>query len=169
MNPYRERIVDQVLRRRLAGVGAVLVEGPKWCGKTTTAAQQAKTIIYMDDPEEMAQNLTMADLTPKALLKGETPILIDEWQIAPKLWGAVRFEVDHRDNPGQFILAGSAVPADTSQINHSGTGRFSWLTMRPMSLYESGDSSGDVSFKDLFDSHDEVSGQSLLTLDDIAF
>ena len=86
MKKYRKRIADDILKRKLEGKGAILIEEPKWCGKTTTAAQQAKTIIYMDDPEEMAQNLTMADLTPKALLKGGTPILIDKWQIAPKLW-----------------------------------------------------------------------------------
>ena len=127
MKEYRKRIADQLLARKLASKGAVLIEGPKWCGKTTTAEQSAKSILYMSDPENEKQNLLMADISPKTLLEGAVPKLIDEWQIAPKLWDAVRFEVDHRDGPGQFILTGSAVPASTENIHHTGTGRFSWL------------------------------------------
>lgn len=168
MDGYKRRIVDQMLERRLAGVGAVLIEGPKWCGKTTTAAQHANTVLYFDDPAEIKQNIRMADINPKALLKGEPPLLIDEWQIAPKLWDAIRFEVDHRPGPGHFILTGSAVPASTEETHHSGTGRFAWLTMRPMSLFESGESTGDVSLGALF-AGTEVSGMSNLSLEDIAY
>lgn len=169
MKKYKQRIADKLLKRRLHGIGAVLIEGPKWCGKTTTAAQQASTIIYMDDPSQIAQNLRMADINPQKLLSGKTPMLIDEWQLAPKLWDAIRFEVDHRNGAGHFILTGSAVPADTKDIHHSGTGRFSWLTMRPMSLFESGESTGEVSLMDLFNSPGMISGESKLSLEDIAF
>ena len=169
MRQYRKRIADEILRRKLEGKGAILIEGPKWCGKTTTAEQIAASVLYMDDPETKAQNLSMAELNPKRLLHGQTPRLIDEWQLAPKLWDAVRFEVDHRGEMGQFILTGSAVPADTKEITHSGTGRFTWLTMRPMSLYESGDSSGDVSLRALFASPDAADGESRLTIERLAF
>lgn len=169
MKNYRKRIADDILMRKLEGKGAVLIEGPKWCGKTTTAEQLAASILYMDDPEKKAQNITMSELNPKRLLKGATPRLIDEWQLAPKLWDAIRFEVDHRGELGQFLLTGSAVPADTKEITHSGTGRFTWLTMRPMSLYESGDSTGEVSIKDLFEGNTEVDGSSDLSIDRLAF
>lgn len=169
MENYRKRIADDILKRKLEGKGAVLIEGPKWCGKTTTAEQIAASILYMDDPEKKEQNITMSELNPKRLLKGAAPRLIDEWQLAPKLWDAIRFEVDHRRELGQFVLTGSAVPADTKEITHSGTGRFTWLTMRPMSLYESGDSTGDVSLKSLFDGETEVDGGSNLSIDRLAF
>ena len=169
MKEYRKRIVDEILARKLEGKGAVLIEGPKWCGKTTTAEQVASSVLYMDDPEKKEQNIAMSELNPKRLLKGETPRLIDEWQIAPKLWDAVRFEVDHRDDLGQFVLTGSAVPADTKEITHSGTGRFTWLTMRTMSLYESGDSTGEVSLKDIFEQKTQIDGESELTIDRLAF
>ena len=169
MKNYRKRIADDILRRKLEGKGAVLIEGPKWCGKTTTAEQLAASILYMDDPEKKEQNIAMSELNPKRLLKGATPRLIDEWQLAPKLWDAVRFEVDHRGELGQFVLTGSAVPADTKEITHSGTGRFTWLTMRPMSLYESGDSTGEVSIKDLFEGNMDIDGDSGLSIDRLAF
>lgn len=170
MKVYRKRIADDILLRKLEGKGAVLIEGAKWCGKTTTAEQVAASVLYMDDPETKEQNLGLSELNPRRLLKGETPRLIDEWQIAPKLWDSIRFEVDHREEQGQFILTGSAVPADTSEITHSGTGRFTWLTMRPMSLYESGDSSGEISLKDLFESDDYIpDGCSTLDIDRLAF
>ena len=168
MKEYRKRMADDILARKLEGKGAVLIEGPKWCGKTTTAEQIAASILYMDDPEKKEQNISMSELNPKRLLKGETPRLIDEWQLAPKLWDAIRFEVDHRRELGQFLLTGSAVPVDTKEITHSGTGRFTWLTMRPMSLYESGDSTGDVSLKDLFENN-TVDGESDMTIDRLAF
>lgn len=169
MKQYRKRIADEILRRKLEGKGAVLIEGPKWCGKTTTAEQIASSVLYMDDPEKREQNIQMAELNPKRLLRGETPRLIDEWQLAPKLWDAVRFEVDHRRELGQFVLTGSAVPPDTKDITHSGTGRFTWLTMRPMSLYESGDSTGEVSLGDLFTEPQEIDGESHIDLDRLAF
>ncbi|MDD6045010.1 MAG: DUF4143 domain-containing protein [Clostridia bacterium] len=169
MKTYRKRIADDILKRKLEGKGAVLIEGPKWCGKTTTAEQVAASVLYMDDPEKKAQNIAMAELSPKRLLAGETPRLIDEWQLAPKLWDAIRFEVDHRGEMGQFVLTGSAVPADTKEIAHTGTGRFTWLTMRPMSLYESGDSTGQVSLRELFQGADDVVGESDIDLDRLAF
>ena len=169
MKKYRKRIADEILARKLEGKGAVLIEGPKWCGNTTTAEQIAASILYMDEPEKKEQNITMSELNPKRLLKGAAPRLIDEWQIAPKLWDAIRFEVDHRGELGQFVLTGSAVPADTKEITHSGTGRFTRLTMRPMSLYESGDSTGEVSLKDLFDGAAEIDGASELDIDRLAF
>ena len=168
MKKYRARIADDILKRKLEGKGAVLIEGPKWCGKTTTAEQLAASVLYMDDPERKQQNITMSEINPKRLLQGETPRLIDEWQLAPKLWDAIRFEVDHRGELGQFVLTGSAVPPDTKEITHSGTGRFTWLTMRPMSIYESGESSGDVSLKDLFDGV-SVDGCSNLSFERLAF
>ena len=170
MKQYRPRIADKMLSRRLMGVGAVLIQGPKWCGKTTTAEQQAKSVVYMDDPEYMDQNIELASLSPKKLLAGATPRLIDEWQLAPQLWDAARFEVDHRDAEGQFIFTGSAVPADTDKIHHTGTGRFAWLTMRTMSLYESGESTGEVSLNDLFIKPDvDVFGTNNLNIDSIAW
>ena len=169
MDNYRKRIADHILARKLEGKGAVLIEGPKWCGKTTTAEQVAASILYMDDPEKKEQNIAMSELNPKRLLKGAVPRLIDEWQIAPKLWDAIRFEVDHRRELGQFVLTGSAVPPDTKEITHSGTGRFTWLTMRPMSIFESGDSSGEVSLKSLFDQPDEIDGESKLDIERLAF
>lgn len=169
MKIYRKRVADEILKRKLEGKGAVLIEGPKWCGKTTTAEQIAASILYMDDPEKKAQYIAMSELNPKRLLKGAVPRLIDEWQLAPKLWDAIRFEVDHRSELGQFILTGSAVPADTAEITHSGTGRFTWLMMRPMSLYESGDSTGEVSLKELFDGSIEIDGSAELSIDRLAF
>jgi len=170
MKEYRPRIADRMLSRRLKGVGAVLIQGPKWCGKTTTAEQQARSVVYMDDPEYMDQNIELANLSPRKILEGATPRLIDEWQLAPQLWDAARFEVDHRDDVGQFIFTGSAVPADTDKIHHSGTGRFAWLTMRTMSLFESGESSGEVCLKDLFSKSDsEIFGTNPLNIDSIAW
>ena len=165
---YKPRIADAILEQKLEGKGAVLIEGPKWCGKTTTAEQIAKSVLYMDDPETKDQNVAMASVSPKRLLKGGTPRLIDEWQIAPKLWDAIRFEVDHRNELGQFVLTGSAVPPDTTEITHSGTGRFTWLTMRPMTLFESGDSTGEVSLGALF-SDPSVDGESKTELSRLAF
>lgn len=169
MTDYKPRVADDILSRKLEGKGAVLIEGPKWCGKTTTAEQVAASVLYMDDPEKKQQNIAMAELNPSRLLAGNVPRLIDEWQLAPKLWDAIRFQVDHRGLTGQFILTGSSVPADTSEITHSGTGRFTWLTMRPMSLYESGDSSGDVSLRSLFNSQTDIDGESHLDIERLAF
>ena len=169
MREYKARITDKILQRKLAGKGAVLIEGPKWCGKTTTAEQTAKSILYMADPENERQNLMLVDINPKLLLQGEAPRLIDEWQIAPKLWDAVRYEVDHRDEEGQFILTGSAVPPNNDEIKHTGTGRFSWLLMRPMSLFESGESNGTVSLAALFAGDQDIIGVNDLDIKKLAF
>ena len=159
-----------MLAERLRRKGAVLVEGPKWCGKTTTAAQQAKSILYMADPMSRQQNLQAAKVNVQHLLKGETPRLIDEWQIAPSLWDSVRFEVDQRSGYGHFILTGSSVPPSMDDIFHSGTGRFSKLKMRTMSLYESQDSSGEVSFRDLFENpQSSLNGSSNIDINRLAF
>ena len=166
---YYKRICDRLLVEKLEAKGAVLIKGAKWCGKTTTAAQIAKSIVYMEDPARKKQYLEMAEVNAAELLKGEAPRLLDEWQLAPKLWDAVRFEVDQRDNFGQFILTGSAVPPDTSEISHTGTGRIAQLLMRPMSLFESGDSDGSVSLRALFSKEREITGMCEQTLDEIAF
>ena len=169
MKQYKPRIADDLLQRKLEGKGAVLIEGPKWCGKTTTAEQLAASVLYMDDPQKMKQNLEMSEIDPQRLLKGAVPRLIDEWQLAPKLWDAIRFEVDHRGEMGQFILTGSAVPPDSKEITHSGTGRFTWLLMRPMSLYESEDSNGEVSLEALFSAPERIEGDNPLSLEKLAF
>ncbi|HHU25100.1 MAG TPA: ATP-binding protein [Bacteroidales bacterium] len=148
--PYIPRIADKLLHQQLEASGGVLIQGPKWCGKTTTAQQQAKSALYMDDPKTRGANLLLAETDPEILFKGETPRLIDEWKLAPKLWDAARFEISRRRVPGQFIFTGSSVPPDMSEITHSGTGRFAWVTMRTMSLWESGDSNGNISLNDLF-------------------
>ena len=159
---YRPRLADNILAHKLKGKGAVLIQGPKWCGKTTTAEQMAKSILYMSKPEDVKANLVAADIQPSTLLEGKTPRLIDEWQIAPKLWDAVRFEVDHRNKQGQFILTGSAVPPDNDEIYHTGTGRFAWIKMRPMTLFESGESTGEISLKELFNQPKEILAQNKL-------
>ena len=166
---YKKRIADIILAKKLEGMGAVLIEGPKWCGKTTTAEQQAKSIVYMDDTSEGTDLVQLANINPQGILSGDTPRLIDEWQIAPRLWDAIRFQVDHRNADGQFILTGSAVPIDDDKMKHSGTGRISWLTMRPMSLWESGDSNGEVSLRDLFGNPKNIFAQNTLTLEDIVY
>ena len=147
-----------------------MVQGPKWCGKTTTAEQQAASVIYLDDPSKQKMYHQTAELNIGALMQGDTPRLMDEWQLFPQLWDAVRFEVDHRKAEGQFILTGSAVPPLTSAINHSGTGRFARLTMRTMTLQESGDSTGTVSLRWLFEKHGEQPmGKAKIDLDRLAF
>ena len=166
---YKKRIADALLADKLDAMGAVLIEGPKACGKTTTAEQQANSILYMDDPDNMRQNLQLAETNIKRLLQGDTPRLIDEWQIAPQIWDAVRFETDHRKEDGLFMLTGSAVPADASKINHSGAGRFAFLTMRPMTLWESEESSGDVSLIELFSHPYKIDGENSLKMEDVAF
>ena len=163
MKEYLPRIADKLLEERLDAKGAVLIEGPKWCGKTTTAKQQAKSFISMDRPDMTKQYQQMAEISPNTLLEGETPRLIDEWQIAPNLWNTVRYEVDNRDEFGQFILTGSAVPHEFDDSMHTGTGRISRLLMRPMSLFESRDSSGEVSLKNLFE------GENITAVDETCF
>ncbi len=155
-NQYKNRIADRQLQDLLEAVGAVLIEGPKGCGKTTTAEHHAKSILYMDNPEKTRQYHQMVQTNIRYLLQGDNPRLIDEWQTAPELWDAIRFEVDHRNCEGLFMLTGSAVPADITKIRHSGAGRFGWLTMRPMSLWESGESTGDVSLEKMFSQNYQI-------------
>ena len=166
---YKKRIADSILSRMLEEKGVVLIEGPKGCGKTTTAEKHASSVLYADDPRRKAQNLAMADLNPEIILRGAKPRLIDEWQIMPKIWDSIRFEIDHSGELGQFILTGSAVPFETKDITHSGVGRFAFLTMRTMSLFESGESTGDVSLKELFDSKENIYGFSNVSLERLAF
>ena len=169
MKEYRARIVDDMLKDKLESKGAVVIEGPKWCGKTTTAMQVAGSILRMDEPSKRETNIQMSEIDPGRLLKGKAPRLIDEWQIAPKLWDAARYEVDTRGEEGQFILTGSAVPIESREITHSGTGRFTWLMMRPMSLFESGDSTGEVSLNQLFENPSVIDGMNNLSIEKLAF
>lgn len=169
MKAYKKRIADEVIKKKLKGKGAVLVEGAKWCGKTTTSEELSGSVLYMSKPDNMKQNLTLAEINPSLLLEGKTPRLIDEWQIAPKLWDAVRYEVDHRNEEGQFILTGSAVPASLDEVQHTGTGRFAWVRMRPMSLFESGESNGSVRLSELFQSSEQIAAINPMDLKQIAF
>ncbi|MCL2766825.1 MAG: DUF4143 domain-containing protein [Peptococcaceae bacterium] len=164
---YLSRIADKVLDLALEASGAVLIEGPKWCGKTRTAEEKANSVLYMQDPDYTSSYLKAADTKPSLLLKGDTPRLIDEWQMAPVLWDAVRFAVDQRFESGQFILTGSAVPKDNA-VQHTGTGRISRLLMRPMSLFESLESNGSVSLKALFDGTTDGDCFSTLTIEGLA-
>lgn len=145
---YKPRIIDANIREYLGAFGAVCIEGPKWCGKTWSSTYHSRSAIYLSDPGNNFQNRKLAELAPKAVLEGETPRLIDEWQEYPPLWDAVRHQVDVSGEPGQFILTGSATPIHKG-IMHSGAGRIARLRMRPMSLYESGDSSGQISLQEL--------------------
>jgi len=165
---YLHRICDEELQQSMQSSGAVLIEGAKWCGKTSTASNVAKSTLYMQDPDQAANYKAMADTKPSLLLKGNAPRLIDEWQMAPVLWDAVRFEVDKRHETGQFILTGSAVPSDNVTA-HTGTGRISRLLMRPMSLFESMESNGTVSLGKLFNGPSEIESISALTIEQIAF
>ena len=169
MRTYKFRIADDLLEARLRRKGAVLIEGPKWCGKTTTAEQHAASILYMADPQKRKQNLQAAKMNVGNILNGAVPRLIDEWQIAPTLWDSVRFEVDQRNEVGQFILTGSSVPPKSDEIYHSGTGRFAKLLMRPMSLFESGESSGSVKLQDLFQHSDSIEGESKIDIAELAY
>ena len=167
---YIKRYVDEELTDILECMGAVLLVGPKWCGKTTTATQFAKTIIELQHPTLGKSYIELADVDPLLLLDGEKPLLIDEWQMAPELWDAVRYSVDKTDGYGLYILTGSTI-VDNSKINHKGVGRIHRLMMRPMSLYESGDSNGKISLVDLFNDKDvKINGiTSDLSLHDLTF
>lgn len=172
MKTYKNRIFDAILRDALEAKGAVLIEGAKWCGKTTTAEQIAQSVIYVNDPKQLKQNLVTAQTNPQRLLAGANPRLIDEWQIVPEIWDAIRFDVDHSDGDGKYILTGSAVPIDDEakrKIRHSGTGRFAWIRMRPMSLFESLESSGSVSFADLFAGKGNLGDAKQHTLEEMAY
>lgn len=180
MNGYKNRVADRLLAEKLEAFGAVLIEGPKYCGKTTLATQQARSILSMADTDTLGQNLALARTNISRLLAGETPRLIDEWQIAPQFWDAVRNEIDKRNEDGQFMLTGSAVPPkpkkdesgniiEEENIHHTGTGRISRLRLRTMSLWESEDSTGDVSLEELFINPDTVDGVSNIDLDRLAY
>ena len=177
---YKKRIADQILADKLESSGAVHIEGPKYCGKTTLAKQQAGSVLSMADPDTLAQNLALARTNISRLLVGKTPRLIDEWQIAPQFWDAIRNEVDNRDDDGQFMLTGSAVPPkpkkdengnliEEEQIHHTGTGRISRLKLRTMTLWESEDSTGMVSLGELFKNSDYVDGESHIDLERLAY
>lgn len=165
---YYPRILDKLLNLQLQASGAVLIEGAKWTGKTYTGRAMANSVLYMQNTDEALSNMKLAETKPSLLLRGETPRLLDEWQEAPVLWDAVRFAVDQRGEPGQFILTGSAVPKD-GETMHTGTGRIVRVLMRPMSLYESKESSGEVSLKALFDGVDDVEGFNQITIERMAF
>lgn len=177
---YKKRIADQILADKLEASGAVLIEGPKYCGKTTLAKQQAGSVLSMADPDTLSQNLALAKTNITRLLAGDTPRLIDEWQIAPQFWDAVRNEVDKREDDGQFILTGSAVPPkpkkddegnviEEEKIHHTGTGRISRLKLRTMTLWESQDSTGMVSLGELFNNSESVDGESHINLERLAY
>lgn len=168
MKKYIPRIADTLIERTLTSSGAVLIEGPKWCGKTSTARQLSKSYLYMQDPDQRSNYLRIADNKPSLLLRGETPRLIDEWQIAPVLWDSVRHEVDMRGEMGQFILTGSAVPVMDENVSHTGTGRISRVRMRTMSLFESGESNGEISLKELFNAAHDIEGFANLSIEELA-
>ncbi|WP_321301905.1 DUF4143 domain-containing protein [uncultured Sphaerochaeta sp.] len=169
MKSYITRILDVLLEEYLQTFGAVNIQGPKWCGKTTTAEQKAKSIIRFQDPDQGESNRMMAEIDASYLLKGAYPRLLDEWQVVPPIWDAVRLAVDNEQEEGMFILTGSSVPVDDG-IHHSGTGRISRLVMRPMSLFESGESNGSVSLSSLFSSTTPIDPQkSEITIPDLAF
>lgn len=164
---YRPRIADKLLEDALEASGAVWIQGPKWCGKTWTALRAANSSLMMQDPDQSVSFLQQAAVKPSLLLAGKTPRLLDEWQMAPVLWDAVRFEVDQRGEMGQFILTGSTMPL-RHEVMHSGTGRISRLKMRTMSLHESGESNGQVSLRTLFDGA-EPEGMATLSIEELAF
>lgn len=171
MEGYRHRIMDGLLAKKLQAKGAVVIEGPKWCGKTTTAEEIAASKVLLARTDMKEQFNSLLEIDTDAALSGETPMLIDEWQTVPKLWDAVRYTIDHRRKMGQFILTGSAVLDKEAEMarEHSGTGRFAWLTMRPMTLFESGESNGSVSLTALFSAPGKILEKNSLSLQDIAF
>lgn len=174
MREYKRRIADVLLAEKLAYMGAVLVRGAKWCGKTTTSKQIVRSSVFLADARKGAANRLLAQQRPDRLLKGSYPRLIDEWQEVPSLWDAVRAAVDDAQDRGLFVLTGSAVPPHVDEedarreIRHTGTGRIARLTMRPMTIWESGDAKGTISFADLFEGRDVVGEANELQLEDVA-
>ncbi len=168
MATYMARLADQVLERKLRSSGAVLLEGPKWCGKTWTASQKAKSVLFLQDPDNTQSYRDMAAVKPSLLLQGNSPRLLDEWQMIPVLWDAVRFAVDAIGKTGLFILTGSSVPHDL-KVSHTGTGRISRMLMRPMSLFESLDSNGSVRLSDMFSGFVNIEGVADLPLERLVF
>lgn len=169
MVKYKHRIADRILERKVLGKGAVLIEGPKWCGKTTTAKQLSKSILDLGDSSVLMQSSQLIEIGPKALLEGKTPRLIDEWQALPIIWDCIRSEVDRRGEPSQFILTGSSVLPEAEETIHSGTGRFAYIKMRTMSLYESGESTGSISLSDLFEGKSFEVLQNEMDIDELAY
>lgn len=167
MNKYYMRIMDKVLQKELEAFGAVLINGPKWSGKTTTAKRYSKSVLNMQNPAQKKNYLETAKINPLILLQGDNPRLIDEWQIAPELWDAIRYDVDEKQRKGLYILTGSS-KVDEDKISHSGVGRISRILMRTMSLYESLDSNGEISLGDLFDGKEIEMSKSNITIEDIA-
>ncbi|MDR1993805.1 MAG: DUF4143 domain-containing protein [Nitrososphaerota archaeon] len=167
-NSYIKRVSDEKLALLLQAKGAVLIEGTKWCGKTSSAEEMAKSILYMQDADTSKANILTAKTKPSLLLEGKTPRLLDEWQVAPELWNAVRFAVDKRRANGQFILTGSVIPTRTNDM-HTGTGRIARMKMRTMSLYETGDSNGQVSLEKLFDGEENAESKSNISIEQLAF
>lgn len=165
---YLPRIVDDLLEKKMRLFGGVLIEGCKWCGKSTTAKRKAKSIIEFQNPATYENNLEIARTRPDLLLDEEKPLLIDEWQVAPAIWDAIRYDVDKTNLKGQYLLTGSATPLEKAP-KHSGTGRIARLLMRPMSLYESQNSTGEISLKKIFDQQQKIEGKSNLELENIAF
>ena len=169
---YKKRVVDEILDFYLESMGAVLIEGPKWCGKTRTGEEHAKSVVKLQDPDNVDKYRAAIKAKPSILLEGPTPRLIDEWQDFPILWNAVRHLVDERGEDGQFILTGSAVPCEEKKDKipptHTGTGRIVRMRMRPMSLWESGESTGEIALSALCDGAGEVSGRSSIGVDEIA-
>lgn len=166
---YIKRIVDKEISEKLSIMGAILIKGPKWCGKTTSAKQVAKSILEMQNPDLQENYIELANTKPSLLLEGEKPRLIDEWQLAPKLWNAIRYSVDNIGLPNQYILTGSSTPTEDDTL-HSGVGRFAFVTMKPMTLYESGDSNGKISLSDLLNKKCNIDGiKTDLTYEKIAY
>jgi len=166
---YIERIIDSEVQEQLSASGAVVIRGPKWCGKTTSAKQVAKSVLEMQNPDLQDNYFELANTKPSLLLEGEKPRLIDEWQLAPKLWNAVRHSVDKISLPSQYILTGSATPIEDGTL-HSGVGRFSFINMKPMTLFESGESNGTISISDLLSGKCDIDGKRTdLTYEEIAF
>jgi hypothetical protein len=168
MNEYIPRIIDKKLERKMKLYGAIVIVGPKWCGKSTTCMQFAQASISFQNPDEYENNKMIAETQPSLFLKNKKPLLIDEWQVFPTIWDSIRYDVDKTGNKGEYLLTGSATPTDKKPM-HSGTGRIVSLVMRPMSLYESGESNGSVSLKELFKRNDNIEGISDLSIEDYAF
>ena len=168
MKQYLNRLIETAIQRRLEAIGCVAIEGPKWCGKSTTGERFAKTVVKLQNPITFRQYAAFASTSKENLLHGEKPLMFDEWQKIPDIWDFIRADIDETGLAGQYILTGSAKPLE-NQERHSGAGRIAKITMRPMSLWESGDSTGEISLKDLFDGKDNIFGKSKLTLDDLTF
>ena len=165
---YITRVTDTIVKEKLEGLGGLMIVGPKWCGKTSTAEQFSNSALYLDASEGGNNNIQIASLNPSLLLEGATPRLIDEWQISPNLFDAARREIDKRNASGQFIFTGSATPQERKTL-HSGTGRFSYMRMYPMSLYESGESNGSISLADLFKGKPDLGIASSMTIEKLIF